>query len=442
MLEGVRARVARWLGGQRPAPAEHPLLGGGHEEIWDVARQLARTRTDIDRSLLALRGWARQLQRRLENRPDALGRHPDLRALGETVGGLTHNFNNSLAVILAYTELLLKEAPGDNAQRRLRVIRDVALEASASLRRFQEMVSREPEVSFGPVALAAVVREALELTAPRWRDEAERRGVTIAMSQALDAIPPVEGNAFELRDVVIQLILDAVNAMAAGGALDIRARTDESGWVVLDVTHIPAEMPEPLRGPRDGPAAPARPSGQVDVGLDDVADIVAQHGGTLSVERLATGGARAALRLHASRFQIIPPSEEALLPSDAGEAARVLLVDDDQRLLAVLSDMLRAGRHAVTTATTGQEALRVFDPADHDVVITDLGMPRMNGWEVAERVKARSPRTPVFLLTGWGEGVTAGESSRFVDQVIAKPISADALLGRLSRLGRLGTAGA
>ncbi len=95
------------------------------------------------------------------------------------MGGLAHNFNNSLAAILAYTELLLKEEQSDTAQRRLKVIRDVALEASVSVRRFQEFVSREPQVGFGPVGLPAVVAEALEMTAPRWRDEAQRRGVVI-----------------------------------------------------------------------------------------------------------------------------------------------------------------------------------------------------------------------------------------------------------------------
>ncbi|HYB40887.1 MAG TPA: response regulator, partial [Candidatus Methylomirabilis sp.] len=87
-------------------------------------------------------------------------------------------------------------------------------------------------------------------------------------------------------------------------------------------------------------------------------------------------------------------------------------------------------------------ALGLFDPAAHDVVITDLGMPGMNGWEVAGRVKDRSPSTPVFLLTGWGEGVSAHESSHLVDRVIAKPVSAESLLEQLAELKRSGTSSA
>ena len=120
----------------------------------------------------------------------------------------------------------------------------------------------------------------------------------------------------------------------------------------------------------------------------------------------------------------------------------MLLVDDDPRLVAVLSDMLRAEGHAVSTADNGEEALAVFDPASHDVVITDLGMPRMNGWEVAERVKSRAPSTAVFLLTGWGEGVVRARGQPFVDRVIAKPVSAQSLLEQLAELKRPGNSAA
>jgi signal transduction histidine kinase/CheY-like chemotaxis protein len=434
MLEGVRRTVARWVGrggASEPPAADHPLLFADHEEIRDIARHLARSKVELDRSLLTLRSWARDLSRRLEESPGGSGRSVDLRTLGETVGGLTHNFNNSLAAILAYTELLLKEVQTDSAQRRLKVIRDVALEASVSVRRFQEFISREPHVGFGPVGLPAVVAEALEMTAPRWRDDAQRRGVVISVTQELGAIPPVEGNGFELRDALVHLILNAVTAMPQGGALLIRAATEESGWVSLEVSDNGVGMPEDMRRslaqglPRRGGRAAGR-------GLGEVTDIVERHAGSLRIESREGKGTTVRLRLHASRFQIIPPSEETAEPVHPERAARVLLVDDDQRLLTVLSDMLRSGGHQVTTAANGEEAITAFDPGLHDVVITDLGMPKVNGWQVAEHVKTRAPETRVFLLTGWGEGVTATEASKYVDQVLAKPISVDTLLEQLA----------
>jgi CheY-like chemotaxis protein len=168
-----------------------------------------------------------------------------------------------------------------------------------------------------------------------------------------------------------------------------------------------------------------------------VYDIVERHGGSVTIDSAIGKGTTVRLRLHASRFQIIPASEGPAERQVAPEhAARVLLVDDDPRLLTVLSDVLRSEGHAITTAANGEEALAVFDPGAHDVIITDLGMPKMNGWEVAERIKTRSPATAVFILTGWGEGVSAHESMQFVDRVIAKPVSAEALLEQLAGLTR------
>lgn len=434
----VRERFGKWIRrGAVPAPPKNPLLFADHEEIQDIAREMARTKVELDRSILTLRSWARDISRRVAESGRRLDQGHDLRSLGETVGGLAHNFNNSLAAILAYTELLLRDAPKDStAHRRLVIVREVALEASATVRRLQDFVSRQPEVAFGPVGLPAVIQEALDLTAPRWRDDAERRGVVITVTQDMEALPPVEGIAFELRDALVRLILNAVQAMHEGGTLGIRAASEESGWIVIEVRDTGIGMTEEHSRLVANRALEKAPTGRGGRGLAEVAEIIERHGGTMSIESEPGRGTVVRLRLHASRFQIIPPSGGVVAPVHPGQASRILLVDDDPRLLTVLSDTLQSYGHAVTTAAKGEEAVQVFDPTLHDVVITDLGMPRMNGWEVAERIKAQSPDTPVFLLTGWGESVAAHEGSQFVDRVVAKPISAEVLMEQLAELRR------
>lgn len=433
MLDRIRAGLGRWMRGVRaPEETEHPLLVADHTEIRDIAVQMGRTKVELDRAVLALRSWSKDLAQRLDGLDVQRERAIDLRALAETAGGLAHNLNNSLAAIVAYAELLLRDVPGEGPRRRVTVIRDVALEASVTVRRFQEFMARQPSAAFGPVALEPVIAEAIEMTAPRWRDEAERRGAVIAFRQTVESVPPVEGNASELRDALVHLILNAVDAMPTGGVVTLVAFGEESGWVTVEVRDTGVGVPDEICRPAaEGPEAGGRRGG-----LAEVADIMERHGGSLAIERDGERGTVVRLRLQASRFQIIPASGPARAPVAPDQAARVLLVDDDTRLLSVLTDTLRGGGHEVTTAASGEDALALFDPAQHDVVITDLGMPRVTGWEVAERVKTRSPATPVYLLTGWGEGVTAGESSRFVDRVIAKPISAEALLGHLSAVRR------
>jgi len=270
----VRERFGKWIRrSAEPAPPKNPLLFADHEEIQDIARQMARTKVELDRSILTLRSWARDVSRRVTESGGGLDQGHDLRSLGETVGGLAHNFNNSLAAILAYTELLLRDAPKDStAHRRLVVVREVALEASATVRRLQDFVSRQPEVAFGPVGLPAVIQEALDLTAPRWRDDAERRGVVITVTQDMEALPPVEGIAFELRDALVRLILNAVQAMREGGTLGIRAASEESGWIVIEVRDTGIGMTEEHSRLVANRALEKAPTGRGGRGLAEVAE--------------------------------------------------------------------------------------------------------------------------------------------------------------------------
>jgi CheY-like chemotaxis protein len=136
------------------------------------------------------------------------------------------------------------------------------------------------------------------------------------------------------------------------------------------------------------------------------------------------------LRLLGSRYQVIP-AVAAPAPVDGLRSRRILLVDDDSRLRRALADILEAHGHVVAALGSGAEALAHLETADVDLVITDLGMPGMTGWEVAAAVKARRPQVPVFLLTGWGADVAADEQSLLVDRVIPKPVSTDALLSHV-----------
>jgi len=439
MAEPVRRRFGRWIRREVPEPPRTALFAD-HEEIQDIARQMTRTKGELDRSVLALRSWARNLGRHLSDAGFATDRREDLHALGATVGGLAHNLNNSLATILAYAEMMLREDPAPSAQRRLTVVREVALEASATVRRLQDFISHQPQAAFGPVALPGVISEAIDMAAPRWRDEADRRGISITVVRDVEALPPVEGDAIELRDAILGLVLNAVTAMPQGGVLTIRAApSSDSDWVEIEVRDTGVGMADEVRREVIERARSLRPGRDFGYGLDHIFEIVERHEGTLSIESELGKGTRVRIRLRASRFQIIPPSAKAgaraLTPD---QSVRIVLVDDSPRLLTVVSDMLRAAGHTVTTSTSGEEALELFDPSQHDVVITDLGMPRMNGWEIAERVKKRSSSTAVFILTGWGESVSGHESRQYVDRVIAKPIAVESLLDQLAELKRSG----
>ena len=192
-MERMRQRIARWARRGRPEPQAGSFMFADPDEIQDVARQMTRTKAELEHSVTALRGWARDLGRRLEPQNLSGERRDELRTLGETVGGLAHNLNNSLAAILAYAEMMLREEQTERARRRLTVMRDVALEASTTVRRLQEAVSPQPERASGPVKIPAVLAEAVDMTAPRWRDDAQR--LVVAPAEVLCRVQLVQEEA-------------------------------------------------------------------------------------------------------------------------------------------------------------------------------------------------------------------------------------------------------
>ncbi len=403
-------------GGGVADSSDPPLLQagavGGYEDIPAVVDRLRSLKAQMDGAVHELRGWW-HVRSRDERLPEPDSPPAAVRGLGDTVGGLAHNFNNSLAVIVSYTDLLLKNAADDTTARRLAVVRQVAREAAGTVRLLQEFLARRPDATSGPVALQAVVDDALALTEPRWRAAADRRGVRIGVTRELDGAPPVHGNYLDLREAFTLLIASALDALPGGGDLVVRAWSDPSGWVVAQVRDTGSGIRE----------------------LGRASAIAERHGGTLRTLTDMGQGTTVELRLLASSCQIIGAGDDSHPPLIA-ESRRILLVDDDPRLLRALTDLLQDYGHVVVSAGSGAEALDFLRGDSIDLIVTDLGMPGMTGWELAAEVKRLSPEIPVYLMTGWGEEVATDERSRLVDRILAKPVSAEALLSPLAALSR------
>jgi CheY-like chemotaxis protein len=137
------------------------------------------------------------------------------------------------------------------------------------------------------------------------------------------------------------------------------------------------------------------------------------------------------------RFQMapaLPGAGAGAAPAPAAAGLRLLLIDDEEPVRMTMADLLRAVGHTIVEAGGGEQALRCLIDCSVDLVITDLGMPGMTGWEVAQRIKAAHPRLPVILLTGWGEHIP--ESTRgyaYVDQVLGKPVRLEDLRAAIAR---------
>ncbi len=350
-----------------------------------------------------------------------------LRAMGQMASGMAHHLNNLLSVVSGRNQLLLRKVQDPAVRGPLEVVQRATLDAAEVVRRVLGFTGMRPVEQAGRVDVNELVREVVELTRPRWQDQAQVRGVTIEVESRLAPVPAVAGEAPPLREVIMNLLLNAVDALPEGGTVTITTGVAD-GHVVCAVADTGVGMTDEVRRRALEPFFTTKGPQNTGLGLSVAHGIAQRHRGALTIESAPGRGTVVTVRLpevgadEAHRAVPAPPAAPAA-------PLRVLLIDDEALVRQALADALGVLGHTVLQAASGREGLERLEGGERvDVVITDLGMPGMNGWDVTRVVQARWPDLPVGLVTGWvaGRELKPEEVAR-VAFVIAKPYTIDAL---------------
>lgn len=372
-----------------------------------------------------------------------------LRALGQMASGIAHDINNAISPITLYTENLLEREPGLSATARsaLENIAHAIDDVAATVARMREFYrSREPALTLTPVGLNRLVQQVSELTRARWSDMPQQRGVVIEMRHELaPQLPAVMGVESEIREALINLVFNAVDAMPDGGELTLRTSASpaeapaDGDRVLLEVVDTGVGMDEATRRRCLEPFFTTKGERGTGLGLAMVYGAVQRHGADIDIRSAVGEGATVALRFPVPTGAAMGEGTAAPEVDAKPPRLRILLVDDDPLLLRSLQETLEADGHVVATANSGQSGIDAFHGAQarnevFAVVVTDLGMPYIDGRKVAAAIKRSSPRTPVILLTGWGQRLLGdGDIPEHVDQVMSKPPKLRELRQALSR---------
>jgi signal transduction histidine kinase len=346
-----------------------------------------------------------------------------LRALGEMAGGVAHDFNNVLAVVVGRAQLLQRQIEAPDLRRQLAIIEQVAQDGAQTVRRIQEFARMRRTRPWQHVDVTEIVREVVEATRPRWSDQAQARGVTYAMRLNLVPMPPVTGDPAELRESFMNLLFNALDAMPQGGALTFTTAVDDDR-VVCTVEDTGAGMSEEVRRRCFEPFFTTKAEQGTGLGLSIAYGIVTRHGGEIEAwSRLGTGS-RFTVRLPVGG-EVPARAPDAPLPRPS-RSARILVVEDETAVRGVLVDVLAGQGHEVVACEDGRSALAYVNGPAFDLALVDLSMPGLSGWEVAKALRAAQPQVPIALVTGWGDQIDIGEArARGIDYLMAKPFNVD-----------------
>jgi PAS domain S-box-containing protein len=360
-----------------------------------------------------------------------------LRAMGQMASGIAHDFNNSLSPIVGFAELLMKtpDLPRETTKTYAELINTAALDAASVIRRLRELYRDRSEGVIGdPVDLRRCIREVVALTQPRWKNQALGQGIAIRVDTRIDDVPRFPGDAAGIREMLANLIFNAVDAMPKGGTITMRARRDGAG-VRIEVSDTGTGMSEEVRLHCLEPFFTTKGQHGTGLGLSLVHTTVQRHGGTLTIESEPGRGSTFIVRLPLLDQPAIE-AEEAASPVSM-RPLHILLVDDDPLVRTSVVAQLNTQAHIVETATNGREGLERFASGRFDLVVTDRAMPEMGGDQLAATIEQSAPETPVIMLTGFGDLMAAkGEHPPGVDAIVSKPVTLDALTEAILKVTR------
>jgi signal transduction histidine kinase/ActR/RegA family two-component response regulator len=394
-----------------------------------------------------LYGALQQAYDDLRQSQQAVMQQERLRALGQMASGIAHDINNAISPVSLYTESLLEREPGlsDRARSYLSTIQRAIEDVARTVSRMREFYrEREAQLTLERVDLNRAGRQVLELTRPRWNDQAQQRGVMVDLQTELaEALPDIMGAEHEIRDALTNLIFNAVDAMPSGGTLWLRTRsvTDAEGdpRVVIEVTDSGVGMDEPTRRRCLEPFYTTKGERGTGLGLAMVYGMVQRHSAELDIDSIPGRGTTVRMSFPAQTAAVMPAGRPLTTPV-LTQRLRILLVDDDPLLIKSLQDTLQEDGHLITVTHGGQEGIDTFASAlkrgePFDIVVTDLGMPHVDGRKVAASIRALSASTPIILLTGWGQRmIAANDTPPHVSKVLAKPPRLNELRAALAEL--------
>ena len=378
----------------------------------------------------------KQTLQELKQAQDQIIQTEKLKALGEMASGVAHDFNNVLAVVIGNIQLLLHQLDHlslEEIRERLSIIERSSKDGAETVRRIQEFTGVRRDREFTSLSMNKLIDEVITITEPRWKDQLQKKGIHIELIRNLKDIPSILGTPSELREVLTNILFNALDAMPEGGKLIISTQPQSEDWVEVRIKDTGIGLTEEVKRRVFDPFFTTKGVTNSGLGMSVSYGIIKRHGGEILIESEPGKGTTFILHLPMGYGEEVQEEEKAGLPMKELLSARILVIDDDESVRDILSEILKSKGHQVVGASNGEEGFERFRSEKFDLVFTDLGMPKISGWEVGKTIKGMNPKIPIVMITGWGMELNKEKMSESgIDLVVSKPFGFDQVVQLVS----------
>ena len=392
-----------------------------------VVRSICKPSFGGDGEVISIMGATQDItsQKQFE---EAQVKYQRLQAIGEMSASIAHDFNNALQQVMGNLEIVKnkKEFSGSTLER-LNSIGSIIMNVADRVSALQEFGDTKHDTkNVKPIDFNRLIDESLNESRPLWKDAVEKEGLSINVTTDYQELPRIHGNVGDLKSVIYNLIKNSVEAMPSGGDIVIRTGIKGNGiFVTIGDTGVGMDKESQLKLFQPFYSTKGFKLGR-GLGMSGVHSTIKKHSGDIVVKssELANG---------TTIEMVLPVNQQDKIKmttkneSTNKEPFSVLWVDDDTILTDSLSELVELTGHKCNIVNSGKDALEYLDKNSCDIVFTDIGMPEMNGWELADIIRNRfGNKIKIVIVSGWNVEEKDKEINK-IDFIMQKPFTLEEL---------------
>ena len=386
--------------------------------------ELSKNNVEQIKSICKTAFYLIQDQKRFSVMQSRLIQNEKLRAMGEMAAGITHDINNILTPILGFVELLKDKIIDKQSLKLLSVIELCAFDGMNITKRVGRLTKKHNDNNdFETFNIDSVISDAIDLTRSKWLTESIFKGIKINIIKSLKSNASIKGNITEIREVFINIITNAIDAMPKGGTIEAITK-NKSNSVIIEIKDNGMGMNKEIQKRIIEPFFTTKGNNGSGLGLSISYNIISSHKGAIKIESKENVGTSFIIKLPICEQKI--KSENLVSNIDIDFEGNILVIDDQEQIRNVVSSMIKSISQCKIKTCAGEDLDSELRRRKYDIIVCDFTMPNINGLQVAKKVKELNKDTYFCLMTGW-VGSFEDKELNNVDFVLNKPINKESL---------------